>query len=138
MGICSRWTHRDSFAYVIRVGVAEDVAFHRTTAQAAAGNSANARGAFCSIGSKQDGAFAQYLLTPALNLQHVPDDLDLESAALTEPLACTVYGVLDLMMPGQDSQSSPRILARLSLRIQWSDCSRRAPNPRCFAGMVGE
>ena len=34
MGICSRWTHRDSFAYVIRVGVAEDVAFHRTTAQA--------------------------------------------------------------------------------------------------------
>ena len=48
-----------------------------------------------SIGSKQDGAFAQYLLTPALNLQHVPDDLDLESAALTEPLACTVYGVLD-------------------------------------------
>jgi hypothetical protein len=40
------WTRRGSFAYVIRVGGAEDVAFHRTTAQAAAGNSANARGAF--------------------------------------------------------------------------------------------
>jgi L-iditol 2-dehydrogenase len=48
-----------------------------------------------SIGSKQDGAFAQYLLTPASNLHRVPEGLDLESAALTEPLACTVYGVLE-------------------------------------------
>src|SRR6201993_5580822 len=48
-----------------------------------------------SIGSKQDGAFARYLLTPAANLHHVPDELDLESAALTEPLACTVHGVLE-------------------------------------------
>jgi L-iditol 2-dehydrogenase len=48
-----------------------------------------------SIGSKQDGAFAQYLLTPAGNLHHVPNEVDLESAALTEPLACTVHGVLE-------------------------------------------
>jgi L-iditol 2-dehydrogenase len=48
-----------------------------------------------SIGSKQDGAFAKYLLTPASNLHRVPEGLDLESAALTEPLACTVYGVLE-------------------------------------------
>ncbi|MBV8376450.1 MAG: zinc-binding dehydrogenase [Verrucomicrobia bacterium] len=48
-----------------------------------------------SIGSKEEGAFAQYLLTPASNLHRVPDGLDLESAALTEPLACTVHGVLD-------------------------------------------
>jgi L-iditol 2-dehydrogenase len=48
-----------------------------------------------SIGSKQDGAFARYLLTPAGNLHRVPDELDLESAALTEPLACTVHGVLE-------------------------------------------
>jgi L-iditol 2-dehydrogenase len=34
-------------------------------------------------------------LTPAANLHRVPDDLDLESAALTEPLACTVHGVLE-------------------------------------------
>jgi len=47
-----------------------------------------------SIGSKQDGAFAEFLLTPASNLIHIPDELDLESAALTEPLACTVHGVL--------------------------------------------
>src|ERR1700756_4888323 len=48
-----------------------------------------------SIGSKQDGAFARYLLTPAANLHRVPDDLDLESAALTEPLACAVHGILE-------------------------------------------
>ena len=48
-----------------------------------------------SIGSKQDGAFARYLMTPAANLHRVPDELDLESAALTEPLACTVHGVLE-------------------------------------------
>lgn len=48
-----------------------------------------------SIGSKQDGAFAEFLLTPASNLIRIPDDLDLESAALTEPLACTVHGVLE-------------------------------------------
>ena len=47
-----------------------------------------------SIGSKQDGAFAEFLLTPAANLIRIPDGLDLESAALTEPLACTVHGVL--------------------------------------------
>jgi L-iditol 2-dehydrogenase len=48
-----------------------------------------------SIGSKQDGAFTQYLLTQSANLHRVPDHLDLESAALTEPLACTVHGVLE-------------------------------------------
>ena len=48
-----------------------------------------------SIGSKQNGAFTQFLLTPASNLHRVPDGLDLEDAALTEPLACTVHGVVD-------------------------------------------
>jgi L-iditol 2-dehydrogenase len=48
-----------------------------------------------SIGSKQNGAFTQFLLTPASNLHRVPDGLDLEDAALTEPLACTVHGVVE-------------------------------------------
>jgi L-iditol 2-dehydrogenase len=48
-----------------------------------------------SIGSKRDGGFAPYLVTPASNLHRVPDTLDLESAALTEPLACAVHGVLE-------------------------------------------
>ena len=46
-----------------------------------------------SIGSKADGAFTRYMLTPASNLHRVPDELDLESAALTEPLACVIHGV---------------------------------------------
>jgi L-iditol 2-dehydrogenase len=49
-----------------------------------------------SIGSKRDGAFARYIVVPAKNLYRVPDEVDLESAALTEPLACTVHGVLSV------------------------------------------
>ncbi len=49
-----------------------------------------------SIGSKENGAFAHMLLVPAANLHRVPDALPLEHAALTEPLACTVHGVLDV------------------------------------------
>lgn len=48
-----------------------------------------------SIGSKADGAFARFIALPARNLHRVPDDLTLEEAALTEPLACTVHGVND-------------------------------------------
>lgn len=47
-----------------------------------------------SIGSKENGAFAPYLVVPSRNLHRLPDALDLETAALTEPLACTVHGVL--------------------------------------------
>jgi L-iditol 2-dehydrogenase len=49
-----------------------------------------------SIGSKRDGAFARYVVVPAVNLYRVPDEVDLESAALTEPLACTIHGVLSV------------------------------------------
>lgn len=48
-----------------------------------------------SIGSRENGAFARYLLVPATNLHRVPDALPLEHAALAEPLACTVHGVTD-------------------------------------------
>lgn len=48
-----------------------------------------------SIGSRVDGAFAEYMVTPAKNLHRVPDELPLETAALTEPLACVVHGVID-------------------------------------------
>jgi len=47
-----------------------------------------------SIGSKQDGAFAEFLVTPASNLFRIPDDVALESAALTEPVACVVHGLI--------------------------------------------
>ncbi len=48
-----------------------------------------------SIGSRRDGAFAERVVVPAANLFRLPDSLDFESAAMTEPLACTIHGVLD-------------------------------------------
>jgi len=49
-----------------------------------------------SIGSREDGGFAKYLRTPARNLHRIPEHLSLDVAALTEPLACVVHGVLDI------------------------------------------
>lgn len=48
-----------------------------------------------SIGSREDGAMAEFMLTPARNLHAVPDNLSLEAAAFTEPLACVVHGLID-------------------------------------------
>jgi L-iditol 2-dehydrogenase len=85
-----------------------------------------------SIGSKQDGAFAQYLLTPASNLHRVPDGLDLESAALTEPLACTVYAVLERadVRPGDNvALTGPGPIGLLAMQL--------AKLAGAFAVMIG-
>ena len=49
-----------------------------------------------SIGSFEDGGFAAKLLTPATNLHALPDALGFPEAALVEPLACVVRGLLEL------------------------------------------
>jgi len=49
-----------------------------------------------SIGSFEDGAFAPRLLVPATNLHALPDALAFPEAALVEPLACVVRGLLEL------------------------------------------
>ena len=49
-----------------------------------------------SIGSFEDGGFAPRLLTPATNLHALPDGLGFPEAALVEPLACVVRGLLEL------------------------------------------
>jgi len=41
----------------------------------------------------RQGAFAEYIAIPEENLVTVPDDIPLEHAALTEPLACGWHGV---------------------------------------------
>ena len=46
-----------------------------------------------SIGSKENGAFAPYIAIPAGNLYRLEDHIELEHAALTEPLACVVHGI---------------------------------------------
>lgn len=42
------------------------------------------------IGSDMNGAFAEFLVCPAQNAIKIPDEISLEAAALTEPLACSV------------------------------------------------
>lgn len=49
-----------------------------------------------SIGSMVDGAFAEKLLVPAINLHALPDTLAFPEAALIEPLACVVRGLIEL------------------------------------------
>lgn len=48
-----------------------------------------------SIGSAVNGAFAKYVLVPAVNLHRLPKNVDYEAGALTEPLACVVHAVLE-------------------------------------------
>jgi L-iditol 2-dehydrogenase len=50
------------------------------------------------IGSRQDGAFAEYATVPDWNLIELPDDLPFEQAALLEPAAVALHAVnrLDL------------------------------------------
>ena len=48
-----------------------------------------------SIGSGADGAMAEYVIVPAQNLHIIPDNVSLEEAAMTEPLACCAQAVLE-------------------------------------------
>jgi L-iditol 2-dehydrogenase len=49
-----------------------------------------------SIGSFEPGGFAKRVLVPAANLHALPDGLGFPEAALVEPLACVVRGLLEL------------------------------------------
>src|SRR5579884_4241969 len=53
------------------------------------------------IGAHRPGAFARFVAVPAAQCLPLPDDLSLETAALTEPLACSVRAVsLSQVRPG--------------------------------------
>lgn len=41
------------------------------------------------LGTQQDGGFAKYLIARKDSLHHLPENVDYQSAAMTEPLACT-------------------------------------------------
>ncbi len=45
------------------------------------------------LGSRSDGAFAQYLCAPARNVLKVPDHVSLEVAATIEPAAIVLHGI---------------------------------------------
>lgn len=45
------------------------------------------------LGSRSDGAFAEYIVAPERNLIRVPDSVSLEEAAMTEPAAVALHAV---------------------------------------------
>ena len=45
------------------------------------------------LGNSIDGAFAEYLVAPAVNVFPIPDDLPFKSAAIIEPVAACINGV---------------------------------------------
>ncbi|WP_130858984.1 zinc-dependent alcohol dehydrogenase family protein [Gracilibacillus phocaeensis] len=45
------------------------------------------------IGVAMDGAFAEYVKVPAINLYRIPEQVTFEAASLMEPLACVIYAV---------------------------------------------
>ncbi len=47
------------------------------------------------LGTQADGGFAEYVLSREESVHHVPDNISLKAAALTEPLACCVHGLLE-------------------------------------------
>ncbi len=55
-----------------------------------------------SIGSAVNGAMAGYVVVPEKNLHLIPEGISLREAAMTEPLACCVQGVLEFgdIVPG--------------------------------------
>ncbi|MFB1099351.1 MULTISPECIES: zinc-binding dehydrogenase [Terribacillus] len=45
------------------------------------------------LGTQQDGGFATYVIARAESIHHIPDNVDDQSAAMTEALACTHHAV---------------------------------------------
>jgi L-iditol 2-dehydrogenase len=73
-----------------------------------------------SIGSAVNGGFTNYVIVPAKNLHKLPDSVDDESGALTEPLACVVHGVLTTptIAPGDVAViAGPGAIGLLALQI---------------------
>ena len=55
------------------------------------------------LGGHVNGGFAGYVVAPARNLLRLPERVSLAAAALTEPLACCVHGVLEVAHPAPGS-----------------------------------
>lgn len=47
------------------------------------------------LGSAVNGFFAEYVLVPMRSVHKIPDHISYEAAAMMEPLACAVHGVLN-------------------------------------------
>ncbi len=73
-----------------------------------------------SIGTHVNGGFARYVLVPAIKVHRLPESIDDVSAAMTEPLACCVHGVLELagVTPGDVAVlSGPGAIGLLCMQV---------------------
>lgn len=73
-----------------------------------------------SIGSGVDGAFAKYLVVQERLIKKIPGSVSLDAAALTEPLACVVHGLLEMgqIRAGDVALiSGPGVIGLLSLQL---------------------
>jgi len=48
---------------------------------------------WAAIGDTVSGAFAEYVAVPAVNVYRLPADVDAQTGAMAEPLACAVHGL---------------------------------------------
>jgi L-iditol 2-dehydrogenase len=73
-----------------------------------------------SIGSGVNGGFTQYVIVPAKNIHVLPENIDFQAGALTEPLACVVHGVLTTptVTPGDVAViAGPGAIGLLTLQV---------------------
>lgn len=54
------------------------------------------------LGSRTDGAFAEYVTAPTRNVLHLPDGVSYEEAAMIEPAAVTLHGLYKLGLTGKE------------------------------------
>lgn len=73
-----------------------------------------------SLGSYEDGGFAEYVVLPAINLHVLPEWVSGEEGALAEPLACICQSLLDpnVVSPGDDVLvTGPGAMGQLAAQV---------------------
>lgn len=73
-----------------------------------------------SIGSAVNGGFTSYLVVPARNIHKLPETVDFQAGALTEPLACVVHATLTTptVTPGDVAViAGPGAIGLLTLQV---------------------
>lgn len=73
-----------------------------------------------SIGSAVNGGFARHVIVPAAGVHALPENVDFEAGALTEPLACVVHGVstVPTVFPGDVAVvAGPGAIGLLTLQV---------------------
>jgi len=73
-----------------------------------------------SIGSAVNGGFTNFVVVPAKNIHRLPDNIDFQAGALTEPLACVCHAVLthNTVSPGDVTViAGPGAIGLLTLQV---------------------